>query len=149
MAPEISRQSSQDSTIRRQHDTLNSLLTAISGRFEHSHVPSRNLVSLLNALAFHLQTHFEFEEADCYFTNLVQTAPRTAQIVEKILQEHREMLVEVDQMVQEARADLDHKSGTDALARRYAKFREKLEAHEHQENLLLQDVYTEDIGTKD
>ena len=137
------------STIQRQHDMLNSLIDAIANRFQHDHHPSRNLVSLLNALAFHLQTHFEFEEGDDYFNSLVEKAPRTAATVERLLREHREMLEEVENMIQTARADLDQKRDTEELAKQYTKFREKLHEHEHMENDLLQHVYTEDIGTKD
>lgn len=149
MASDSSSAFNPDSTIMRQHDMLNSLLDAIANRFEHDHDPSRNLVSLLNALAFHLQTHFEFEEGDGYFASLVQKAPRTAATVERLLREHREMSQEVEEMIVIAREDLAQKHDTSDLAERYRKFREKLEVHEHLENDLLQDVYTEDIGTKD
>ena len=128
---------------------MKSLLTAISCRFENSREPSRNLVSLLNSLAFHLQTHFEFEEEEDYFPALVQLAPRKAAVVEQLMQEHREMLAEVEDLIQIARDDLDTAKDTTDLANQFARFREMLEAHEHEENLLLQDVYTEDIGTKD
>ena len=137
------------STIQRQHDMLNSLVDAIANRFQHDPSPSRNLVSLLNALAFHLQTHFEFEEADDYFTALVEKAPRAAPVVEKILREHQEMLVEIEEMIATAKKDLNEKHDTHELAQQYARFRQKLEEHEHVENDLLQSVYTEDIGTKD
>lgn len=149
MTTDTSPPQGSKSTIQRQHDMLNSLIDAIANRFRHDHSPSRNLVSLLNALAFHLQTHFEFEESDGYFTSLVEKAPRAAQTVERILREHREMLKEIEEMISTARKDLDEKRSTDALAERYERFREKLEEHEHLENELLQSVYTEDIGTKD
>ena len=141
--------SSSDRAVLQQHNTLKSLLTAISSRLETSQEASRNLVSLFNALAFHLQTHFEFEEEDDYFPTLVQLAPRKASTVEMLIHEHREMLAEVEGLVQIARDDFETRKSTDLLTKRFAEFREKLEAHEHVENLLLQDVYTEDIGTKD
>lgn len=137
------------SAIQRQHDLLNSLIDAIANRFQHDPSPSRNLVSLLNALAFHLQTHFEFEEADGYFGNLMEKAPRAVPIVERILREHREMLEEIEEMIATAKKDLNEKHDTHELSQQYAKFREKLEEHEHLENDLLQSVYTDDIGTKD
>lgn len=137
------------STIHRQHDMLNSLVDAIANRFQHDPSPSRNLVSLLNALAFHLQTHFEFEESDGYFSSLVEKAPHEAPTVERILREHREMLEEIETMIVTAKKDLNEKRDTKALAQQYSKFREKLELHERVENDLLQTVHTEDIGTKD
>ena len=136
-------------TIRRQHDQLNCLLEAIENRFRHDHQPSRNLVSLLNALAVHLQTHFEFEEGDGYFEDLFEKAPRMASTVDHLLREHGEMLEEVDQLVEIARDDFASKHDTSELAQRFAQFHDKLAAHEHAENALVQEVYNVDVGTKD
>ena len=141
--------SHSDNTVRRQHAQLNSLLEAIENRFRHDHQPSRNLVSLLNSLAVHLQTHFEFEEADGYFEDIIQKAPRLVSAVDQLIQEHSKMLQEIDELIKIARDDFAFKHDTTGLAKRYGQFRDKLAAHEHMENKLVQEAYNVDVGTKD
>lgn len=149
MAAQSPHRNYSDRIIRCQHDRLNSLLEAIENRFRHDHEPSRNLMSLLFALVVHLQTHFEFEESDGYFEELVQRAPRMAAQVDHLLREHSEMLQEVDELVSIARKDLATKHDTADLAERYAQFRSKVVAHERLENKLVQVAYNVDIGTND
>jgi len=149
MAPPISSRRLSDDTIRRQHQQLHSLMEAISNRFEYEKKPSRNLVSLLNALAVHLQMHFEFEESDGYFSSLSSTTPRLTSTVEKLLREHEEMREKMDALVAMARDDFAAARDTTHLAEQFSLFRDQLSHHEHEENKLIQDVYNVDIGTKD
>ena len=92
MVPTTPRGRLSEKTIQQQHQQLNSLLGAIANRFEHEQKPTRNLVSLLNALAVHLQMHFEFEEADGYFSSLSAKNPHMSTTVERLLREHEDML---------------------------------------------------------
>jgi len=138
-----------ENTIRHQHQQLKSLLEAIANRFCYEQKPTRNLVSLLNALAVHLQMHFEFEESDGYFSSLAQKTPRVSPTVERLLREHEAMLEEVDTLVTIAREAFATAHDTSDLAKRFSRFHTQLICHEHEENKLIQDVYNVDIGTKD
>ena len=124
-------------------------MEAIANRFRHEQKPSRNLVSLINALAVHLQMHFEFEESDSYFSSLASKTPHISSTVEKLLREHEEMLEKVDALVTMAREDLSKTHDTVELAEQFFLLRDQLSIHEHEENKLIQDVYNVDIGTKD
>ena len=124
-------------------------MEAIANRFRHEQKPSRNLVSLINALAVHLQMHFEFEESDGYFSSLACKTPHLSSTVEKLLREHKEMLEKVDALVTMAREDLVKTHDTADLAEQFSLLRDQLSIHEHEENKLIQDVYNVDIGTID
>lgn len=136
-------------TIRQQHQRLNSLLEAIQNRFQGEQKPSRNLVSLLNALAVHLQTHFELEEFDGYLSALAQRSPALSVEIERLLCEHAELLADVNDLVDRAREDFTFNHDTGDLAHRFAQFHAKLSAHEHAENTLIQEAYSLDLGVKD
>ena len=137
-----------NNTIRQQHERLHSLLEAIENRFRHEQKPSRNLVSLLNALAVHLQMHFELEESDG-LSRLVHQKPRLSAAVERLLREHTDLQQEVNDLVTIAREDLAVNHDTANLAERFAKFHSKLVTHDHEENRLTQEAYNLDLGTKD
>lgn len=124
-------------------------MEAIANRFRHEQKPTRNLVSLLNALAVHLQMHFEFEESDGYFSDLARTTPHVSATVEKLLREHEVMLKQVDALVTMAREAFAKAHDTSDLAEQFSLFCDQLTNHEHEENKLIQDVYNVDIGTKD
>jgi hemerythrin len=138
-----------ENTIRHQHQQLRSLMEVISNRFCYEHKSTRDLVSLLNALADHLQMHFEFEETDGYFFGLAQTTPHVSATVERLLREHEVMLEEVGSLVTMAREAFETAQDTSDLAERFSRFHARLENHEHEENKLVQDAYNIDIGTKD
>ncbi len=138
-----------ENTIRHQHQRLKSLMEAIANRFRHEQKPTRNLVSLLNALAVHLQMHFEFEESDGYFFSLASKTPRVSATVERLLREHEVMREKVDALVSMARETFAEAQDTSDLAKQFSLFRDQLIHHEHEENKLIQDVYNVDVGTKD
>jgi len=137
------------SDIDRQHCQLHAVLQALQNRIKSQDHPDRSLISLLNALATHLQTHFEFEEAEDYFPELTLQAPRFGRRIEQLIAEHREMLEEVGELVEMAKRAFEGKCEMRSIAQGFESLQEKLTAHEHNENELLQIVYTEDIGTHD
>ncbi len=136
-------------TIQQQHQRLHSLLEAIESRFRHERKASRNLVSLLNALAVHLQMHFELEESDGYLSHLVQLSPGLSAAVERLLREHTELEKEVNDLVARAREVFATNHDAADLAAHFSTFHRKLSAHDHEENKLIQEAYNLDLGTKD
>ena len=149
MVPTTPKGKLSDNTIRYQHQQVKSLLEAISHRFRYEQKPSRNLVSLLNALALHLQMHFEFEESDAYFSSLVQKTPHLSATVERLLREHELLLKKVDTLVELAREALATDGDTSDLSKLFSQFHSQLVNHEHEENKVIQEIYNVDIGTKD
>jgi len=149
MVPTSPNNQLSHNAIQQQHERLESLQKAIENRFSRDRSPSRSLISLLNALAVHLQTHFEWEESDGYFSGIVQQLPRLSEAVDQLVREHAAFLGEVNELVTMARIDLTNNRDTSDLAERFAQLHCKLISHEHEENRLLQEAYVVDIGTQD
>ena len=128
---------------------LHSLLDALESRFASQELANRSLVSLLNSLASHLQTHFEFEESEDYFSSLSKRAPRLSSEIARLQAEHHELLREVDDMIAKARVAFAEHKQTPTLACQYIEFLKQFEEHEAAEKKLLQEAYNLDIGSKD
>lgn len=135
--------------IDQQHERVESLLETILTRMSQDSKPSQSLVSLLKSLAVHLQTHFEWEESDGYFSSIVQRSPRLSHNIDQLVHEHGLFLEEVEKLVAMANRALTNNEDITDLAERFAELRRKLIAHEHEETKLIQEAYIVDIGTKD
>jgi len=137
------------SAIARQHLQIEALVDAVHRRFEERTGVTRNLVSLLNSLAAHLEAHFELEEENGYFEDLVQRAPRLSEHVDEMLKQHALLLAESRELVKIARQAFADDEPSPELTERYEKFRVDLLGHEKAEIDILQEAYTRDLGSKD
>jgi len=135
--------------IARQHIQIKALLDALSSRFDSSKTATRNLVSLLNSLAVHLETHFELEEENDYFGYILSRAPRLSDRVDQLLQQHKTMRVDVDELVEMARQAFSEDGDTTEFASKFQRLRDQLLSHENAENEMLQEAYTCDLGGSD
>jgi len=138
-----------NSTIARQHIQIEALVDALTSRFDAGKAATRNLVSLLNSLAAHLETHFELEEENDYFGYILTREPRLAERVDNLRKEHEVLRAGVDELVDLARYAFAKNSETTELVARFEKFREQLLKHEKAEVDLIQEAYTCDIGSGD
>lgn len=142
-------QTRPNSTIARQHAQIESLVDALTSRFDGEKRATRNLVSLLNSLAAHLEMHFELEEEDEYFGYILTHAPHLSERVDRLLHQHEMLKTNVDDLVDLARQAFEQNSGTAELASKFAKFRSLLLEHEKKEIDLLQEAFNRDLGAGD
>jgi len=138
-----------NSTIARQHAQIEALVDALSSRFDAEKKATRNLVSLINSLAAHLEMHFELEEEDGYFGFVLTRAPRLSNRVDQLLRQHASLQAEVDELVEMARRVFAEDRDATELAASFRKFRKRLLDHEKSEIDLLQEAYTCDLGGGD
>jgi len=138
-----------NSTIARQHIQIEALIDALTSRFDAGKMATRNLVSLLNSLAAHLETHFELEEENEYFGYILIRAPHLSERVESLLRQHESMQADVDELVNRARQAFTGNGDVTELAAQFREFRKRLLRHEKAEIDLLQEAYTCDLGCGD
>ena len=110
-------------------------ITDVSGRFTE-----------LQALVSH---HFRTEEESGCFGNMISHAPRVSERVEILIAEHGSMSVEIEELVVRASDCRGTHDDWEEIGRRFHRFCGRLMNHETVENELLQEVFTEDIGSKD
>ena len=142
------KQPSSPTQLRQEHHELKVLLKRLSDVFDGDG-PRDELSRSLAELRDELDEHFHHEEDGGYFDEIMERAPRLEAKVEELKQQHPALLALVRQL-----EDYVENAGTDgdAMARiqdEYRAFVRVLTLHEVAENDLLQQAYTEDIGTND
>jgi len=124
-------------------------MKVLSSRFDTETRATRNLVSLINSLAAHLEMHFELEEENEFFGDVVNQSPRFCNHVTQLLMQHEALETEVEGLVKMARRVFAEQDDMTQLAARFGRFRKQLLDHERAEIDLLQEAYNRDLGGMD
>ena len=135
--------------ILAEHAKLRSLLDAVKDLLFERTAPMSELVNRLTELEALVGNHFQTEENSDCFDNLVHQAPRVSERVEVLIAEHGELTVQVHELVVLAETSSGTSDQWDQINMAFTEFTERLLHHEMVENELMQEVFTEDIGSKD
>jgi hypothetical protein len=111
-----------------------------------------NLIPLLQELRDQLALHFALEESFGYFEDPAQVAPQLAKKALHLRDEHREIYVDLSDLVEQAERmyyDDQHDMLLVWLRPRFVRFDVRLKDHESRENELILDAYDCDIGVGD
>ena len=108
--------------------------------------PSDRLATELERLLSIVDEHFDLEEKDGYMAPILEQSPQLEHQVKALLDEHRELDHRLRSLIEEARSATEV---TPTLADGVRGWLKKIRSHEARENALVQDFYTQDIGTKD
>jgi hemerythrin len=135
--------------IQNEHAELMSLLRSLKRRLEGPPWQDAMVVSLLDSLREHLDTHFTFEESDDGFDDLVRRAPWVSERIDSLIAEHRQLLSSACDLAAQARGAQRTAPKWAELQASFERLFENLSDHESKEHDLLQEVYTQDVGDKD
>jgi len=127
-----------------EHAGLRSQLETIRSAISNEPDAAR-LAATLHDFAQAADEHFRHEEASGCFERVVARDPRLADRVQNLLGQHPQLR----QLVQEIVNLADRSTARPVLSARFSALTATWLAHETQENELLQEAYTQDIGTKD
>jgi iron-sulfur cluster repair protein YtfE (RIC family) len=133
----------------REHEELRAILGKVNQMTTDCAAPVSEVQECITTLCDHIRTHFEAEESGGYFAEAVLQAPRVSERVAALEAQHdqlREQIAQMSEFVQRFEATGEHWK---ELAEQVHQFSVALMRHENQENELLQEVFTEDIGSKD
>jgi hemerythrin len=140
--------------ILREHRELKELLARARTAICEDQRDSQRAKQLIGDLYEHLQSHFFHEEEGGYMCEALERAPRLIRQAEELHEQH-ETLAE---MLGELRDFVQHVGPADArprndwwkeLARRFQTFGKQLLRHEADEDDLVQEAFTRDVGTCD
>jgi iron-sulfur cluster repair protein YtfE (RIC family) len=132
-----------------EHAKLRGLLHDLERILADRPGPVGEVVERLRQLRDLVDSHFEAEEASDCFPDLVNQAPRVSDRVKIMLAEHGELRAEIHKLVQGTEKCRGTAEDWDRLAAGFQAFAARLMHHEQAENELVQEVFTEDIGSKD
>ncbi len=132
-----------------EHEKLHSLLDELKQMFFERKVAFSEVSSRLVLLQALVEEHFRTEEGSDCFEDVVSHAPHVSDKVAVLVAEHAAMSACIDQLVVQASSCQGVELDWDEIGTGYEAFADKLLLHETAENELLQEVFTEDIGSKD
>ncbi len=135
--------------IRKEHDELRALLGEIGQILSARQVPLEEVLRKLSLLRNQLETHFQHEEAEGFFEQIADHAPRLAGRINNLCTEHVSMLEEIDGLMEQAMQGDGSDGWWQFIAAAFHDLSKRLMEHERVENELLQRAYTDDIGSKD
>ena len=104
-------------------------------------------LDLLRRLRGVLETHFRHEEAGGLREVILETAPRLAGRADALLEEHREFLAEVGDLIEQCRSTLE--GPVVEIRENVQVLSDRLAGHDTAENELLSEAVLDDIGTGD
>ena len=129
----------------RMPELLSELHTLIASRAE---LPS-TVGKAIDTLVVFLREHFRHEDEDGFFDEITIRAPRLLTRAREVSREHLGILAGMEAFRDVALMGDGSESWWDLLDREYHRLMKDLMHHEHQERELLQDTYTDDVGTGD
>lgn len=136
--------------IHEEHERLEILIAELQwALLKPSDTHLSLLKELMEELAALLKDHFEHEEAGGYFDELVELHPDVFTRVERLRQEHRQMLTAVHNMNRQLRHADSTPTWFAMIGNEFTDFVRRCEKHQHEENDILQEGYLRDVGVGD
>lgn len=132
-----------------EHLELHRLLDEIRELVAAKESPFDDLLPRLARIRALLVAHFEHEEAEGYFSDVIRVAPHYKPLVDSLCSEHPELHETLQTLIQDAE---QLPGSTDCWAhvdRQFRTFFLQLSRHESKENRMVQQAYNRDIGTSE
>jgi hypothetical protein len=129
---------------------LKDLIAKIGEALERRTASVDEISAMLAELGDELVKHFALEEDGGYFAEALLHAPQLISKANALLAQHPKMCIQAKEMVRELasvqRGEDDWWARTSGL---FGAFRDEIFRHEKQENGLLQEAYSQDLGATD
>lgn len=135
--------------VQSDNEKLRELLGGVTRIFAGGLENVDRAAESLASLASQLETHFEEEEIAGVFDDVVERAPHLSERVDQLKQQHNELRNAFAAINQSASSGDRTVQWWDNLSKAFHDFSTDLMHHEHTENELVQEAYTQDIGSKD
>ena len=135
--------------VQSDNEKLRELLGGVTRIFAGGVENADRVAESLASLASQLETHFEEEEIAGVFDDVVERAPHLSERVDQLKQQHKELRIAFAGIKQLASSGDGTVKWWNKLSKVFHDFSTDLMHHEHTENELVQEAYTQDIGSKD
>ncbi len=135
--------------IQEEHRQLASLLEQIESALTERSGPISDVVDLIGQLGHQLTKHFQSEEAGGYFEEALDEAPQLFERANALMLQHPKMTKSARKLAEAADPDVDPDLWWEQTAQHFEALRVELKKHEREEDRLIQEAYTRDIGSND
>jgi len=141
------------SKVLDEHNILRKNISTLSGKIEME-IPDEKyeewrleFMWQLRDFRNHCLKHFDFEELGGFMKDVLNDAPETKKVVNKLEEEHTKIIKELDSILDDLK--ILEKKDPDKLSNLKSDVKHliiKLKAHEKAENDLIQKVYSQEYG---
>ncbi len=135
--------------IQEEHRQLKSLLVQIEAALADRSGSIETVVDLIGQLGHQLTKHFQTEEAGGYFADALYEAPQLVNRANDLMLQHPKMTKSARKLAEAADPEVDPERWWEQTTERFKALQEELVKHERDEDLLIQEAYTRDIGMND
>ena len=132
-----------------EHQHLREILQVIETALAQRQTRPPILAAFFDDFRRHVLSHFEHEESDGYFDEVITVAPRLNGWVVELRAQHDQFRVLLEAMCRVAQQGDDSSTWWGQLDSCFREFTIAFLAHEHAENRLFQEAYGRDIGAED
>lgn len=143
------RAQSAEESVVHEHAQLRLILDSVRETFLDRQATPEVVAAMTIELSSHIKQHFDHEEQAGYFEEVIDVAPRLSDRAEALLQQHLELVDQLDLLQRHAESSAPIDSWWARLNQMFDEFFHRFLAHEQAENALLLQAYNEDIGAED
>lgn len=136
-------------TITDEHHELELLFACVAEAVSRGPSDVPGLSVLLDNLVGRIERHFVREEADGYFTEIVELAPRFARVAVELQREHADLLMTAKRLCGRLPIAQESHNSWRVFQLDFEAFVQRCAEHESAENRLVQETYLQDIGALD
>ncbi len=104
---------------------------------------------LMGDLCDRVRSHFKHEEEGGYFHEALERAPRLTNLAEKLLEQHATLSEIAEKLCWHVKTEPSEAAWWKELGEMFDDFSKQLLKHKAQEDHLVQEAFTQDIGTAD
>ena len=135
--------------VQADHHELATLLAAIRREFASDARSKRHLEKLVTQLAELCEAHFQREEEGGYMHEAVQHAPQLAARAKALGEQHESLQEAIEKLRILIHSGVESAAWWVRVQNDFSAFAKTITHHESDENALLQEAFTQDVGTKD
>lgn len=135
--------------VKSEHEELADLLAETRDALSADDRNRHQIEDLVARLSGEVESHFGHEERGGYFQEALARAPRYTAQAEALLNQHEALLEDVEKLRLLLRSGVESAAWWTRIESDFHKFATELLDHEHAENKLLQEAFTDDLGVGD
>ena len=132
-----------------EHAEMRTLLASVHKVLADRSQPASEVVATLDSFFGFLQTHFKHEDEGGFFDEITEQSPRLSERADEVQGEHAALLEECQTLKDLAAKREANDAWWDQLNSGFHRLSKQLMHHEHREEDLLQESFTDEIGTGD
>ncbi|MDP6444615.1 MAG: hemerythrin domain-containing protein [Pirellulaceae bacterium] len=135
--------------IHDEHRHLRRLLGQIAAVLSAGQAPRATMASHFCDLRDQIARHFDHEEDGGFFHAELEEAPWLHERANTLLEQHPQFLAMLDDLCSVAQCGADSREWWDEIATLFDSFMRQFSQHEEDENTLMQDALSRDVGAED